>query len=128
MITEGIAAFVNLDQTESFNGQDTGKFSIVVTMDELNKDVLEKAGVKVREYKNQPQRKFVTKFPDFKVVDTEDNVVSKSIPYGSKVRVQWSGGEPHPVHGVSPYFKAIRVLEYADSGGDGEDAMDDPDF
>ena len=34
MITEGVVAFSNLSETEKYNGQDTGKFSIVLTLEE----------------------------------------------------------------------------------------------
>ena len=70
MITEGIAAFVNLSETERYNGQDTGKFSIVINMDPDEAAKVEAAGIKVKEYKNQPQRKFASKF-DVQVVDSE---------------------------------------------------------
>ena len=117
MITEGVVAFSNLSETEKYNGQDTGKFSIVLTLEEDEAGKLSDAGVNVKEYKNQPQRKFVTKFPDFPVMDAEGEVIAKHIPYGSKVRVLWEPGKPHPTHGVAPYFKKIKVLELASHEG-----------
>ncbi len=125
MITEGVVAFSNLMETELYNGQDTGKYSIVINMDEDAAQELTDAGVNVKEYQNQPQRKFVTKFPDFAVLDEEGNHISKYVPYGSKVRILWEPSKPHPTHGVAPYFKKIKVLELAEHGGAGED---DPDF
>ena len=101
-ITEGTVAFSNLKETEYYNGKDTGKFSIVITMEEDAKDQLENAGIKVKEYKDQPQRKFVTKYDNFDVVDVDGESTSKHIPYGSRVRILWQGGNPHPVHGVAP--------------------------
>lgn len=123
MITEGIANFVNLTATESYNGQDTGKYSIVITMDSENAEKLTAEGVNVKEYKNEPQRKFVTKFAEFEVVDMDGEATSKNIPYGSKVRILWQGSQPHPVHGVAPYFKKIKILELAEMamGEDDED-------
>ena len=124
MITVGIVAFSNLTQTESYNGQDTGKYSLVVTMEQEEADKLKKEGIKVKEYKNQPQRKFVTKFPNFDVVDNDGEVIGKTIPYGSKVKVMWKGGQPHPTHGVAPYFQKIKVLELAEQ----DEMEDDEDF
>jgi hypothetical protein len=125
MITEGIVAFSNLTETEKFNGQDTGKFSIVITMDDENAEGLKAAGVKVKEYQNQPQRKFVTKFPDFPVLDAQGEAVVKVIPYGSKVRILWQEGKAHPTHGVPPYFQKIKVLEYAEHDEGGSDEGDE---
>tara|TARA_S200002703_G_scaffold156333_1_gene161751 strand:- start:782 stop:1153 length:372 start_codon:yes stop_codon:yes gene_type:complete len=122
MITEGTVAFSNLEETERYNGQDTGKYSIVLTLEPDEAAKLAQEGVKLREYKNQPQRKFVTKFSGFPVLDAEGEQISKYIPYGSKVRVMWEPGKPHPQHGVSPYFKKIKVLEMAEQiGADDED-------
>ena len=124
MITEGVVAFSNLAETEKYNGQDTGKFSIVLTLEQDEADKLTEVGVNVKEYKNQPQRKFVTKFPNFPVMDAEGDVIAKHIPYGSKVKVLWEPGKPHPTQGVAPYFKKIKVLEMAEHGGNVEDDED----
>ena len=123
MITEGIVAFSNLEETELYNGQDTGKYSITLTLDPDEAAKLASEGIKLKEYKNQPQRKFVTKFSGFPVLDSEGETTAKHIPYGSKVKVMWDPGKPHPQHGVAPYFKKIKVLEMAqmDGGVDEED-------
>ena len=122
MITEGTVAFSNLEETERYNGQDTGKYSIVLTLEPDEAAKLAQEGVKLREYKNQPQRKFVTKFSGFPVLDADGDQISKYIPYGSKVRVMWEPGKLHPQHGVAPYFKKIKVLEMAEQvGADDED-------
>ena len=121
MITEGIVAFSNLATTESYQGQDTGKYSIVLNMEEVSVAELEGEGVHVKRYKDMPQRKFVTKFAGFEVVDNEGEPTSKDIGFGSKVRIQWQPGKPHPVHGVAPYLQKIRVIEAAE-------AELDPDF
>ena len=123
MITEGVVAFSNLTETETYNGKDTGKYSIVITVDDEVASELEGIGVKLKEYQNQKQRKFVTKFPDFPVMDAEGDMHSKHIRYGSKVKVLWDPGQPHPEHGVVPYFKKIKVLEDAE-GGDTEGEED----
>jgi hypothetical protein len=125
MITEGVVAFSNLSETEKYNGQDTGKFSIVLTLEDEEAEKLSDAGIVVKEYKNQPQRKFVTKFPDFPVMDAEGDTIAKHVPYGSKVRVLWEPGKPHPTHGVAPYFKKIKVLEMAEHEGSLDDGDED---
>ena len=121
MITEGVVAFSNLSETERYNGQDTGKYSIVITMEQEEADKLTAEGITVKEYKNQPQRKFVTKFPQFSVLDADGNPVPKEIPYGSKVKILWNKSNPHPTYGVIPYFKKIKVLEYADNMTEDDD-------
>ena len=83
MITEGIVAFSNLEETEFYNGQDTGKYSITLTLDPDEAAKLAGEGIKLKEYKNQPQRKFVTKFSGFPVLDAEGETTAKYIPYGS---------------------------------------------
>ena len=120
-VTEGIANFVNLAETEFFNGKDTGKYSIMLTLEQDQVQLLEDNGVKVKEYKNQPQRKFVTSFDNFEVVDIDGETTSKNIPYGSKVRVLWSAGKPHPSAGCAPYFKKIKVLELSEHAVEGEE-------
>ena len=123
MITEGVVAFSNLSETERYNGQDTGKYSIVITMEQEEADKLTAEGVTLKEYKNQPQRRFTTKYPHFSVLDVDGNPVPKEIPYGSKVKILWNKSNPHPTYGVIPYFKKIKVLEYADGtmGDDDEE-------
>jgi|TARA_R110000803_G_scaffold65565_1_gene126740 hypothetical protein len=121
MITEGIANFVNLTETEFFNGKDTGKYSIMLTIEDDQVSTLEDAGVTVKEYKNQKQRKFVTQYDGFTVVDTDGESISKNIPYGSKVRILWEAGKPHPTHGSAPYLKKIKVLELAEHDVEGSE-------
>jgi len=123
MIVEGIVAFCNLEQTEKFNGQDTGKYSIVINMTDEAAEVVAAEGVKLKEYKNQKQRSFKSKYP-VEVLDVNDVQVSKHIPYGSTVRLLWQPGKPHPSAGVPAYLNKVKVLEYADNGhgmGDDED-------
>ena len=122
MITEGIAAFVNLSETESYNGQDTGNFSIVLNMEADEAAKVTAAGVTVKEYKNQPQRKFKSKY-DVSVVDVDGTPISKNFPYGSKVKVLWDVGPEHPTYGCAAYLKKVKVLEVAEQalGEDDED-------
>lgn len=111
---EGILNFSNLTKTDVYNGQDTEKFSVTITMDEDTAATLAAQGVKIKDYKGNKQRKFSTKFETFKRVDAEDNPYKGEIPYNSKVRVAYELGNTHPIHGVSTYLKAVRVLEEAE--------------
>jgi len=113
-VITGKVAFANLTEHESFNGQSTGKYSVVVTLDEEQADKLASEGVKLKTYKNETQRKFATKFADFPVIDNEGEPLSKSsVRYGDVVRIKYGLGKPHPVHGTSVYLNAIRVVEKA---------------
>jgi hypothetical protein len=122
-VINGTVAFANLTEHEVFNGQSTGKYSVVVSLDDAEAQKLEAEGVKIKTYKDQPQRKFTTKFEDFTVIDNEGEPVSKgSVRWGDKVRIKYNLGNPHPVHGCTPYMQAIRVVEKGemDSEDDGE--------
>jgi hypothetical protein len=111
-VINGTVAFANLAEHEVYNGQSTGKYSIVLALDEPEAEKLKAEGVKIREYKNIPQRKFATKFDEFPVIDNDGEPVSKaSVRYGDKVRIKYNLGNPHPVHGTSVYLQAVRVVE-----------------
>ena len=113
--TNGIAAFVNLTETEKYNGQDTGKFSVVLTMEDDEATELQNMGIKLKSYQGRPQRKFATKY-SVPVYDPEGKEIpAGDLTYGSKVRLKWAVGKPHPVHGVSPYLTAVKVLEFAEN-------------
>lgn len=121
-VITGKVAFSNLSEHEVFNGQSTGKYSVVITLDDETASKLQSEGVKLRTYKNEHQRKFATKFDDFPVIDNEGEPVSKSsVRYGDTVRIKYSLGKPHPVHGTSVYMQAIRVIEKAEVDGDVDD-------
>lgn len=111
-VVNGVVAFADLDAHEIYNGQSTGKFSLVLTLEDTEAEKLEKNGIKLKMYKNQAQRKFTTKFEDFAVIDNEGEPVSRaSVRYGDKVRVKYDLGNEHPVHGVATYLQAVRVIE-----------------
>lgn len=111
-VVNGTVAFANLDAHEVYNGQSTGKYSLVLTLDDAEAEKLESEGVKIKMYKNQSQRKFATKFDEFPVIDNDGEPVSKSsVRYGDKVRIKYDLGAPHPVHGTTVYLKAVRVVE-----------------
>ena len=125
-VIEGTVAFSDLQETEKFNGQDTGKYTIVLNLEKDEAKKLEDEGISMKVYKNTPQRKFSTKFPAFDVLNVEGEPVTKHIPYGSKVRLMYFLGKPHPTYGIPTYFKKIKVLEYADP--DGANGVDEEDF
>ncbi len=112
-VVNGTATFVHLTEHEVYNGQSTGKYSLVLILDDpAEAQKLEAEGIKIKEYKNTPQRKFTTKFEDFPVIDNEGEPVSRSsVRHGDKVRIKYSLGQPHPIHGCIPYMQAIRVVE-----------------
>jgi len=114
-VITGKVAFANLTETEKYNGTDTGKYSVVLALDEADAERLANEGVKLKTYKNVAQRKFATKFSDIQIIDNDGEPVSKgSVRYGDTVRVKYNLGKPHPVHGSTPYLQAIRVLEKAE--------------
>lgn len=118
-VVNGTVAFANLDSHEVYNGQSTGKYSLVLTLEPTEAEKLQAEGVKIKEYKNQPQRKFATQYEDFPVIDNDGEPVSKSsVRYGDKVRIKYQVGKPHPVHGCAPYLQAVRVVERGEAGLD----------
>ena len=119
-VLQGTVAFANLDQHEVFNGQSTGKYSLVLTLDEPEAEALAKNGVKLREYEGLKQRKFSTKYP-VDVIDTEDEPFRGRLTRGSKVKILYAEGKPHPVHGTPTYLNKVRVIELADGGEGSED-------
>ena len=119
-VLEGTVAFENLTEHEMYNGQSTGKFSLVLSLDEADAESLDAAGIKLREYEGTKQRKFSTKY-EVPVLDASGQPFVGRVTRGSKVRLLWAEGQPHPVHGTSTYLNKVKVLEVAEAGEDGED-------
>jgi len=119
----------NLLTTDVFNGQDTGKYKVKAVLDAAGAEALENAGVKLTDYQGKAQRTFSSKFP-VAIYGTESDdpiELTEELPYGSKVRVLFKLGAPHPQYGVATYMSAIRVLEIAqpsEGGGVTPDAVD----
>ena len=114
----GVAKFVNLVQHEEYNGQSTGKYSIVVGLEPQDADQLSEQGVNLRDYQGSPQRKFASQYK-IRLVDADKKPMEASeVTYGSTVRVMYELGAPSPQYGVSPYAIAIQVLELADLNDD----------
>lgn len=116
MVTNGIAKYVYLDSTEKFNGEDTGKYTLTVSLDDKEAEALEKAGVKVRTIKAEDgseykARKFSTKYPlPFDMIKTaKGEAIGHDFGAESEVQVLWKAGQEHPMHGVATYLTAIKV-------------------
>ena len=110
---EGIVNFSKLTEHDVYNGQDTGAFSMTITMSEDDASTLAAQGVKIKDYQGAKQRKFKSKY-DIKRFDIEGNRYNGEIPYNSKVRLKFKLGQEHPVHGVATYLEAVKVLEEAE--------------
>lgn len=112
-VIEGICNFSHITKHDVYNGQDTGKFSMTITLSENDAAELAAQGVKVRDYQGSKQRKFQTQY-DIKAFDAEGIPYNGEVPYNSKVRLKYKLGNPHPVHGTSTYLEAVKVLEEAE--------------
>ena len=117
MITEGLVAFESLKEHDVYEGKSTGKFTLTLTLSEEEAAKVEAAGVKLKMYEGNAQRKFSSGY-DVVVVDADDMPFVGKLPRGSKVRILWKEGNKHPVHGVGSYLNRVRVLEVADDMGD----------
>jgi hypothetical protein len=124
MITKGIARYVYLDGTEKFQGEDTGKYTLTVELDDKEAKALESEGVKVRTIKSYDEdgkedggsykaRKFSTKYPlSFEMIKTVDGeAIGHDFGAESVVEVLWKKGNEHPQHGVATYLTAVKVHE-----------------
>ena len=118
MITTGTAKYVYLDSTEKFNGEDTGKYTLTVALDDKEAKALENEGVKVRTIKTEDggsykARKFSTKYPlSFDMVKTSDGeAIGHDFGAESEVQVLWKAGNEHPQHGVATYLTAVKVMK-----------------
>ena len=123
-VIQGSAAFINLSEHELYQGQTTGKYSLTVTLDDASIAQLEAQGVKMREYSPdggapQKQRKFASKF-NVPLYEADGDEFMGQVTRGSLVRVQYSLGDEHPIHGFTPYLDKVKVLELA-SGNTDED-------
>ena len=118
---EGIVNFSKLTEHDVYNGQDTGAYSMTITMSEDDASTLAANGVKIKDYQGNKQRKFKSKY-DIKTFDAEGNPYNGEVPYNSRVRLKYKMGPAHPVHGVSTYLEAVKVLEEAEMAvGDAAD-------
>ena len=112
-VIEGIVNFSNVTQHDVYNGQDTGTFSMTITMSEDDAAGLATQGVKIKEYEGLKQRKFKSKF-DVSLYTVEGDKYTGEVPYNSRVRLKFKTGPAHPVHGTPTYLEAVKVLEEAE--------------
>ena len=118
---EGVVNFSKLTEHDVYNGQDTGAYSMTITMSEDDASTLAANGIKIKDYQGNKQRKFKSKY-DIKVFDADGNPYNGEVPYNSTVRLKYKMGPAHPVHGVSTYLEAVKVLEEAEMAmGDAAD-------
>ena len=61
-VLEGTVNFSNVTEHDVFQGQDTGAFSLTLTMSEKDASELMASGVKIKDYQGKKQRKFKSKF------------------------------------------------------------------
>tara|TARA_B110000977_G_C11060149_1_gene485624 strand:- start:167 stop:532 length:366 start_codon:yes stop_codon:yes gene_type:complete len=117
-VATGEAQFINLKSKEIYNGKETDYYTMVLTLDEDSVEQLRSANVPLKEYEGRFQRKFKSQTSP-RLYELNNDEFIGDITRGSKVRVQYSLGQEHPVHGFAPWFSKIRVLELA--AGDTEE-------
>jgi len=125
MVLEGTALFSNLTKFDEYQGKSTERYTLTVALNDDGVKALEDAGVKVKTYipeEGEPtkQRKFASKF-NVRVMTADGDPFTGEVPWGSTVRLKYSLGAEHPVHGVSTYLDAVKVLEVAEGQEDDED-------
>lgn len=119
-VIEGVVNFSNVTKHDVFNGQDTGTFSMTITMSEDDAATLAAQGVKIKDYEGNKQRKFKSKYT-IGMYDAEGNAYSGEVPYNSRVRLKYKTGPAHPVHGTPTYLEAVKVLEEAEVSAEAVD-------
>ena len=113
---QGEVAFSHLTKHESFNGESTGKYSVVITVDADEAKKLEEQGIKLKDYDGKKQRAFKTKF-EFQYVDAEKTTQKDELGRGSKVMVAYKVGEPYGNYGTTTYLQGVKVMERVQAGG-----------
>ena len=119
-VIEGTVNFSNLTTTDVYNGQDTGMYSLTITMSEDDAATLAADGVKIKEYEGTKQRKFKSKY-NIGLYDAEGGRYNGEVPFNSKVRLKYKTGPAHPVHGTPTYLEAVKVLEEAEGSPEAAD-------
>ena len=117
---EGTVNFSNVTKTDVYNGQDTGTYSMTITLSEDDAATLAAEGVKIKEYEGAKQRKFKSKYT-IGMYNSEGDRFEGEVPYNSRVRLKYKTGPAHPVHGTPTYLEAVKVLELAEVS---EEAVD----
>jgi len=119
-VIEGVVNFSNVTKTDVYNGQDTGMYSMTITMSEDDAATLAAQGVKIKDYEGNKQRKFKSKYT-IGMYDAEGHIYNGEVPFNSRVRLKYKTGPAHPVHGTPVYLEAVKVLEEAEPPADAVD-------
>ena len=119
-VIEGVVNFSNVTKTDVYNGQDTGMYSMTITMSEDDAATLAAQGVKIKDYEGNKQRKFKSKYT-IGMYDAEGHIYNGEVPFNSRVRLKYKTGPAHPVHGTPVYLEAVKVLEEAEPSADAVD-------
>ena len=115
---DGIVAFCNLESHDVYQGKTTGNYTLTVTLEADAAQALEALGVVVKDYNGTAQRKFKSQY-ETPMCDADGNDIdTKDLPYGSKVRVLFKAGKQHPTFGVPVYLSKVKVLELADESAE----------
>ena len=122
-VAKGEVAFSNVVEHEVYAGQSTGKYSLVITMEEQEAQKLADLGVRIKDYDGKSQRKFASKF-HVPVIDNDGVPMGGEIPRGSKVNILYQLGDEHPQYGTGVYLQKVRVTEEATGGEAGPDPED----
>ena len=119
-VIEGVVNFSNVTKHDVYNGQDTGAFSMTITMSEDDAATLAAQGVKIKDYEGNKQRKFKSKFA-IGLYTAEGDVYNGQVPFNSRVRLKYKSGPALPVHGTPVYLEAVKVLEEAEPSAEAVD-------
>jgi hypothetical protein len=119
-VIEGVVNFSNVTKHDVYNGQDTGTFSMTITMSDDDATTLASQGVKIKDYEGNKQRKFKSKY-SISMYTADGDRFDGEVPYNSRVRLKFKTGPAHPVHGTPTYLEAVKVLELAESQEDNVD-------
>ena len=112
----GEVAFSHLTKHEVFNNESTGKFSLVITVDDDAAKKLEGQGIELKVYDGKKQRAFKTRFK-FQYVDSEKTAQEGELGRGSKVTIAYKLGEPYGDYGVSTFLQGVQVKERSQPAG-----------
>jgi|TARA_R100000900_G_scaffold12229_2_gene10677 hypothetical protein len=113
-IAEGTVAFQSLRKHDEWQGQSTGKFTLTLSLPEDVAEALQSEGVKLKDYEGTAQRKFSSQYT-VPVLNEDGTPFDGDVTRGSHVRILYSYGKPHPVHGTSTYLDRVKVLDLAET-------------
>ena len=116
-IAEGTVAFQSLREHDSLAGTVYGQVHLDLRLARGRcGSVLQSNGVKLKDYEGTAQRKFVSQY-NVPILNEDGSEFEGDVTRGSHVRIVYSFGKPHPVHGTSTYLDRVKVLKLADFEG-----------